>query len=139
MQLHIKATNFKLTPAIEDWVLEKIKTLEKYIPNLDKKGVVECWVEVGKVTMHHQKGDVFRAEADIRLPGKVLRVEATESDLKMAIVRVKDELQRQLNKYKDGARARERRGARIAKKMISIDPLAIDPNEIDMSVRHRDE
>ncbi|NQU84099.1 MAG: HPF/RaiA family ribosome-associated protein, partial [Parcubacteria group bacterium] len=88
---------------------------------------------------HHQKGDVFRAEADIRLAGKVLRVEATESDLKMAIVRVKDELQRQLNKYKDGARARERRGARIAKKMISIDPLAIDPNEIDMSLRHRDE
>lgn len=139
MKMHIKATNFKLTPSIEDWVLEKIGTLNKFIPQLDKKGVVECWVEVGKTTNHHQKGNVFRAEADIRLPGKILRAEANEKELIIAINKVKDELQRQLKKYKGGLSAKEKRGARIAKKIKSVHPLAMEDSETDLSVRHLDE
>ena len=31
------------------------------------------WVEIGKTTQHHQKGKVFRAECQMRLPGKSIR------------------------------------------------------------------
>lgn len=139
MKMHIKATNFKLTESIKFQVEEKIGTLDKFIPQLEEKGVVECRVEVGKTTNHHQKGDVFRAEANVRLPGKILRAEATEKNLTMAIAKVKDEMQRQLKKYKESLRAQEKRGARVAEKIKSIHPLAMDDNETDLSVRHLDE
>jgi len=110
MKMHIKATNFELTPAIEYLVNEKIGGLEKYVPQLEEKGVLECWVEVGKTTNHHQKGDVFRAEADIRLPGKIIRAEAEKENLEMALTEVKNELQRQINTYKGKFQARDKRG-----------------------------
>ena len=112
---------------------------QEKVENGDEKGVVECRVEVGKTTNHHNKGDIFRAEANIRLPGKVLRASATEENLTMAITKVKDELQRQLNKYKGSLRAQEKRGARVAEKIKSIHPLAMEEDETDLSVRHLDE
>lgn len=115
MEMHIKTTNLTLTPMIEKWVLDKIATLNKFITNLDKKGVVECWVEIGKTTKHHRKGDVFKAEINISLPGNLLRVDVVEKNLKLAIARAKDEMQRQLKKYKGGMQAKQRRGARNIK------------------------
>ncbi|MEA3272843.1 MAG: ribosome-associated translation inhibitor RaiA [Patescibacteria group bacterium] len=117
MKTHIKATNFNITPMIEDWILEKIGTLNKFIQRLDEKGVVECWVEVGKTTKHHNKGYIFKAEVNMSLPGKLLRVDEIEDDLKKAIVKAKDEMQRQLKKYKGEMQAKQRRGARDAKDM----------------------
>ncbi len=61
---------------------------------------VEVWVEIGRTTRHHQKGDIFRAEAQMRFPGKSIRAESERDDLKLAITEVKDELQRELKKYK---------------------------------------
>lgn len=108
--MHIKATNFTLTPAVEDLITEKIGGLEKYVPQLEEKGVLECWVEVGKTTKHHQKGDVFRAEADIRLPGKIIRAEAERETLIMAVTEVKDELQQQIKTFKGKFQAKDKRG-----------------------------
>lgn len=139
MKISIKATNFKLTPSIEKWVLEKLGSLEKFIEKFDETGVAECWVEVGKTTRHHRKGPFFRAEADIRVPGVILRAEACEKELKMAIVRVKDELQRQIKNYKGKISAKEKRGARIGKKRLQFDPAALGMDEADTSVRHLDE
>lgn len=110
MKMHIKATNFTLTPAIDDLITEKIGGLEKYVPQLEEKGVLECWVEVGKTTKHHQKGDVFRAEADMRLPGKIIRAEAEKKTLIMAVAEVKDELQKQIKTYKGKFQAKDKRG-----------------------------
>jgi putative sigma-54 modulation protein len=110
MKMHIKATNFTLTPAVEDLITEKIGGLEKYVPQLEEKGVLECWVEVGKTTKHHQKGDVFRAEADIRLPGKIIRAEAERETLIMAVTEVKDELQQQIKTFKGKFQAKDKRG-----------------------------
>lgn len=139
MRITIKSTNFKLTPSIETWVLEKIGSLEKFIQKLDKTGVAECWVEIGKTTRHHQKGPFFRAEADIRVPGFILRAESCEKDLKMSIVRVKDELQRQIKRYKGSQDAKMKRGGRIGKKRLNYDEAALGIDEVDMSRRHREE
>jgi putative sigma-54 modulation protein len=100
MKIDIKGTNMELTEAIKDYVNEKIGGLEKFFDN-----IVEAKVEVGKTSNHHQKGDIFRAEANLDVPEKhVLRAEATREDLYMAINEVKDELQRQIKKYKEKMR-----------------------------------
>ncbi|MBI1888575.1 MAG: ribosome-associated translation inhibitor RaiA [Candidatus Spechtbacteria bacterium] len=97
MKLTIKGTNIKLTDSIREYIDKKIGGLEKFA----RAPSTECWVEVERTTYHHQSGDIFRAEAQIRLPGaSSIRAEASEWDLHQAIDKVKDELQRQLKRYK---------------------------------------
>ena len=50
---------------------------------------------------HGYKGNVFRAEAQIQVKGKLLRAESTMDDLRKAIVDVKDSLQVQIKKYRE--------------------------------------
>jgi putative sigma-54 modulation protein len=134
MKITIKATNFKLTPTIEDYILEKINSLDKFT-----HGIIKAFVEVGKSTRHHQKGPFFRAEADLRLPGKILRAEAEEKDLYMAIVRVKDELQIEVKKYKEKMIAERKRGARTAKRLFRVAREAQTRADRDLSRRQLDE
>lgn len=100
MKIDIKGTNMDLTDAIKDYVNEKIGSLEKYY-----EGILEARVDVGVTTNHHQKGDIFRAEVNLEVPNKgVLRAEAIKEDLYMAINEVKNELQRQIKRYKEKMR-----------------------------------
>jgi len=99
MQIIIKATNIELTEEIKKMVNEQIGSLEGFLDILENPDF-EAFMEVGKVNAHHQKGDVFRAECQIKLPGKGIRSEAVRDSLQLAIVEVKDELQRQIKRYK---------------------------------------
>ena len=98
MKVTIKATNLKLTPGIKKVIEEKIATLDKFIPHIDTS--VEAFVEVALETRHHKKGNIYYAEINIKVPGKILRSEARREDIYQAINEVKDELQRILKGYK---------------------------------------
>jgi len=135
MKIVIKTTNLRLNQELRNYIKEKIGSLEKfaklfqnknYFNHFFKKGKprVEVWLEIGKTTRHHQKGDIFRAEAQMRLPGKSLRAESKREDLKLAITEIKDELQRELKKYKGKAEAITKRKTRVFKKSLSLSPLA---------------
>ncbi len=135
MKIVIKTTNLKLTRELRNYIKEKINSLEKFAKIFQKENYyngffakgkprVEVWTEIGKTTLHHQKGPVFRAEAQMRLPGKSLRAESERKDLKLAITEIKDELQRQLKQYKNKLTARTKRRARVLKKSIHLSPLA---------------
>lgn len=102
MKIHIKTTNLELTPALNQFIEDKIGSLQKFVKSMDKEGVVEVWFEAARTTRHHQKGDVFKAEADLRLPGRILRSESFKNDLRLAINEVRRELKREIEKYKDG-------------------------------------
>ncbi len=122
MKISIKATNVKLTPDIEKYIDEKIGSLIKFLGSADNEEI-EAKVEVGKITKHHQKGDVFRAEINLNLLGDLLRSEAEEWDLHAAIDAAKDELQEEIKKYKGKRFSLYKRGARVAKKLLRLSPL----------------
>lgn len=135
MKIVIKATNLKLNNELKNYIEEKIGSLEKfaevfqsenYYNGFFTKGKprVEIWVEIGKTTRHHQKGDIFRAEAQLRLPGKSLRAESERKNLKLAITEIKDELQRELKRYKNKLTAQTKRKTRVLKKLLRLSPLA---------------
>ena len=111
MKIIIKATNLKLTPSIKQYIETKIGGLEKLI----KASFYEAWVEIEKTTHHHYKGEVFRAEVQMRLPGKSIRAESVREDIYLAINEVKDELQRELKQYQEKQISKTRKGARIFK------------------------
>ncbi|MEK7611804.1 MAG: ribosome-associated translation inhibitor RaiA [Patescibacteria group bacterium] len=101
MKILIKATNFELTPALREFVEEKIGQLAKLLSRWDHEGGIEIQVEVGKTTHHHNKGDVFRAEANLHLPNAMLRAEDTNETIYSAIDKVRDKLKRELERYKE--------------------------------------
>ena len=98
MKINIKSTHIELTENIKEFIKEKIGSCEKFI---NTKFAVEVYFEIEKTTMHHRKGKIYRAEANFVLPGKLLRAEATEKDIYIAIDQVKDKIQRELKKYKE--------------------------------------
>lgn len=124
MIVSIKATNFKLTPALQEFIEEKLnRDLERFVPRMEY--TPKIWVEVGKVSEHHRKGDVFRAEAQIDMPGQAgVRAAVEGEDLHVAIDQVRDDLKRQLVRYRDKRDAENRRGARSLKKFLNLSPLA---------------
>ena len=80
--------------------------LEKYLGNIK---VINCDFEV-EMTNHQQKGEIFRAEANLQVPGELLRMEKTERDLYKAIDKVKDHLMRSIRRYKQKRQDRRRQG-----------------------------
>ena len=98
MQINIKATKIELNDAIRDYIQEKMDMLEKYLGSV---AVINCDVEVAMDVNSQQKGEIFRAEVNLNLPGKLIRVEKTEKDLYKAIDKVKDHLIRSIKRYKE--------------------------------------
>lgn len=107
MKIIIKFTKLDSTPAIIDYVEKKIGSLAKFIKHWEEKGVVEAQVELARRTLHHQKGEVMKAEVNLHLPGRMLRAKWTGEDIRIGIDRVRDMLQNDIRKYKD-IRGRER-------------------------------
>ena len=106
VDIHIKYTNMQSSGAVEEYVHKKIGALSKLIKDIERNFAVasdtlHVWVEVAKITRHHQKGKVFYAECQIGFPGKSIRSESTQYDLHVAIDEAKDEMQRMLKQYKE--------------------------------------
>ncbi len=106
MRINIKATKIKLTPEIKDYVQEKMDMLEKYLGDIQ---VLNCDIEVGMSIGGQNSGEIYRAEANLELPGELLRVEKTEKELFKAIDKVKDHLTRSIRRYKEKRIDRRRR------------------------------
>ncbi len=101
MRLQVKAVGFELTPALNQFIEEKFRSLEKFLSHWDKNDSVILRVEVSRTTKHHQKGMVFYAEANLDLPKNVLRVEEINEDMHAAIDKLKDRLKNDLLKVKE--------------------------------------
>ncbi len=90
MTINIRARGVDMTPAIKEYVEEKMQALEKYAD------VAHMDVEVGMSSHRHNKGDVFECKVVVEVGSDVLRVEKEEEDLYKAIDKVKDHLREAL-------------------------------------------
>jgi len=94
-----KATNMEMTEAIKAYVEEKLLSLDKLM--VDFRPEPEVSIEVGKTSEHHAKGPFFFAEANLSVPGNVLRARTEVEDLYEAIDLMKDDLRRQVVDFKN--------------------------------------
>lgn len=114
MNINIKATSMDLTSAINDYVNKRLSAIEKFI----KEGEMIAYVEVGKTTNHHNKGEIFRAEFNIEISGVKFYAVSEKEDLYKAVDVVKEEIVRQITKDKDRKQTLFKRGAKSVKKML---------------------
>ena len=76
MRFTIKSTGFELTPALQQELEKKFIGFDKYLKRWDKDGAALLEIEVAKTTNHHNKGQIFYAEANLQLPNiKLIRIE----------------------------------------------------------------
>ena len=90
MKISIKTTNITLTPDIKEYLERKLESLKKFIDAADDTVAVD--VELGKSSMHHQTGDVFRAEINVFEGKKSYRAVAEGNDLVSALDGMKDQI-----------------------------------------------
>ena len=119
MTINIKTKNIELSSAIRSYVEEKIGSVKKHIHDLNGDAVLAD-VEVGKTTDHHNKGELFRAEVNLEVGGKLYRAEATVDDLYAAIDDVKDELIREVRTSSERKETLFRRGGRAIKNFLKF-------------------
>ncbi len=100
MKISVKAAGFELTPSLNIYIENKLGSLSKLIKRFDEEGVAELWLDLSRTTRHHHKGEVFRAEADLRLPRKILRAQKEAGDIRAAIDMLKGALRLEIDKYK---------------------------------------
>ncbi len=124
MKIILKGKNLEVTPSLQEFTEKKLSDLKKYInilredqnPDLSAKTLAEVFVEVGKETRHHRKGDVFFADAQLQLPGKLIAAKTNSDDLNKAIIELRDEMKREIEKYKvkkiDSVRREQRKSKR---------------------------
>jgi ribosomal subunit interface protein len=97
----IKATNIELTPALRALIDKKVSMLTSRISKWSDEGVAQLHIEVGTTGRHHRKGNTFYAEANLDLPGAVLRATHTDTTLPKAITAMKNILKERIEAYRE--------------------------------------
>lgn len=102
----IKTKNLELTDALRIFINKKIGGLQKFIKVFEGKAIekgkklTELFIEVEKETRHHRKGNIFRAEIIIFLPGRKLVAKTQGSDFGKTVIEAREALKREIKKYK---------------------------------------
>lgn len=108
----IHAQNIDLTPSIEAVIGKKLATIEKLFDTQDEQ-LAEARVEVGRPSRHHHKGFVYRAEINLKIGSNLFRAEVEHADLRIAIDFARDEIERQIKKFKSKTRKAARQPKRV--------------------------
>ncbi|MDP3800294.1 MAG: HPF/RaiA family ribosome-associated protein [bacterium] len=121
MKIIVKSTNFSLTPSINEYINSTLMPLEKMFQGF---GETEVRVEVGRSTFHHNKGEIFFAEANVGVGKNLLRARSEAFSVQAALDEVRDELRSGVLKFKGKKETVFRRGARSIAKLLKVSPLA---------------
>lgn len=122
MQISLKGTNIQILESTREYVDRKlVRTAEKFfkparqLAGGDGGDSVALSIEVEKTTNHHKKGNIFRAEVNLKTGKVSLRAESTAETLTNAIDEVEYELSREIKKFKEKKRTEMLKGARRVK------------------------
>lgn len=115
MNINIKGAQIELTDAIKNYVTVKLESVGKLF---SRPNEVLVEIEVGKDSQHHTKGEVFKAEANIRADGRQHYVVVVKDDLYAAIDELKDEIMEKVKSSKEKSRSSFRKGASKVKHFI---------------------
>ena len=124
MKIIIKTKDLEQSDALSDFIENKFITLKKFINILkapdEKRTLAEVFVEVEKDTKHHKKGDIFLVKSKVVLPGRSIIAEAKGDDLFAVVIKAKDELKLEIEKYKVKNIDKNRRIQRKSKKEVNL-------------------
>ena len=108
MKIVIRTKNFAVDTDIREYIEKKFASLEKFVQSCHTsdqwekiKPSCELFIDIERTTKHHQKGLVFRALSEIRLPRKKMATEVFARGVIGAINELKEETVNEIKKYKE--------------------------------------
>lgn len=96
MKINIKVTKAALAPESYQIIEEKIGSLAKYFDN-----IISADVEIGINSLHHNKGNIYKAVVNLSVPKKILRASAETNNITKSMNQVRNKLKTELIKYKE--------------------------------------
>lgn len=100
MQINVQANDIELTDPLREYIDKRIGSLDRYLKRFDQD-LIRAEVEVARTTKHHRQGEIYYAEVNLSLPGRLLRATHKAEDIRVAVDRVRELLKREIRKYKD--------------------------------------
>lgn len=107
MQINLTGHHIEITPALRDYVQEKMGKLERHFDHVTD---VNCVLTVEKLR--------HRAEATVNTAGAQVFAEATEEDMYAAIDGLIDKLDRQVRRHKEKLTDHHAREAEATKRAL---------------------
>lgn len=99
---------------VKSKIMMKLESLEKLVSNIGEPN--ELKAELIKTSYFAPSGRNYRCELNVRLPGKVLRVESEATDIIAAATDAKNKMGRLLKQYKQKHSQKVKKGMRKVKK-----------------------
>ncbi|QQG45243.1 MAG: ribosome-associated translation inhibitor RaiA [Candidatus Sungiibacteriota bacterium] len=125
MRVAVRQKNLTITPALRVYIETKIlKPLGRLLQKVAPTELPILDLEFGRRSRHHRKGAVYHAEANLSLGSRMIRAVVDDEDIRVAVDLLEEELERGILGWKGKARAKYLRGARRAKKDLSLDQAA---------------
>jgi putative sigma-54 modulation protein len=90
MQINLTGHHVEITPALRDYISEKLARIERHFENATD---IHCVLTVEKLE--------HKAEATLNVSGNTLHAHSVESDMYAAIDSLADKLDRQVRKHKE--------------------------------------
>lgn len=115
MIINLKSSGVELTEETRDYLNRRLEGVKKFLP--ERKSVALLDVELNRVTKHHT-GNVFLAEINIRVGGRVFHAVSERPNLYEAIDHMKDEVTRELGSFKDKKLSLLKRGGQKIKNLL---------------------
>ena len=129
MNIILQGTNLDITDELRAYTIEKIGDSLLAVGNLNLDPV-HIDIELEKTTrsrLQERKDEqLYRAEANVSLPGQMIRVESSAMEIEQAIIQLKHMLTRKFRKHRERKIGRVRKGARKAKSMAPLDQMPPD-------------
>jgi ribosomal subunit interface protein len=119
MVVRVQGTNIDLSDELYAYVQDKLADSFRALGQLDTDSV-HVDVELERTTRRHpqEREDErrYRAEANVTVPGRLIRAEGSADDMRSAVVEMKHRLTRELRDWRERVIDARRAGARKAKR-----------------------
>lgn len=103
MKIQIYTKNTSLTPGIEEYIREKMEKLARRFDN-----IIQAEVQLEVFKNKHKGDDLQRVEIMVSIPKKRLRADHRAGEMHEAFDLALPKIERQLERYKDGMRKRDK-------------------------------
>ena len=116
MKINITTNNIDLNNYLSEKINDKGEKIAKFITSQNEDLTLN--VEVAKDTNHHKNGEIFSAEYNLLVEGKLIRTTSTKENIDAAIDGACDEMIKRLRRGKGKWKDVMIAGARRAKEII---------------------
>lgn len=102
MKIQLLGSKIEIPEGLKTFTEKKFLSLSKQLKRYEKDGGdLLLHVEIARTTRHHKKGEIYYIEATLHLPGKTLRIEHHDEEVRKGITQAKNRMKELIGEYTD--------------------------------------